>query len=216
MMKGNMKWLLLIPVFALALALGYLVPTQLLNQDSGENQSAGNSQVSQAAQVEIEDIQSRIADYQTVLSRTPGDIDVVRVLADAYYELGTMQGQNGDINESYRSYKNAVDQYLKYLAVKPDNVEVMTDLGLSYGDLQMTEIAIRELKAAIALAPDNQRAWHSLGWVQYNGASNLSEAKIAWQKSYDLDPNTPIGKESKSFLDEFSGQQSLASPSVSP
>ena len=215
-MKGNMKWLLLVPVFALALALGYLIPTQLLSGGGGDEQSADNSQKSQAARIEIEDIQSRLNDYQTVLSRNPGDIDVVRVLADTYYEMGTIQGENGDINDSYRSFKNAVDQYLKYLSVKPDNVEVMTDLGLAYGDLQMPEIALRELKAAVALAPGNQRAWHSLGWVQYTGASNLPEAKIAWQKSYDLDPNSPTGKESKSFLDNFSAQQSLASPSIAP
>jgi len=215
-MKGNMKWLLLVPVFALALALGYLIPTQLLSGDGGNEQSADNSQKSQAAQIGIEDIQSRLDDYQTVLSRNPGDIDIVRVLADTYYEMGTIQGENGDINESYRSHKNAVDQYLKYLSVKPDNVEVMTDLGLTYAELQMTDIAVRELKAAVAVAPGNQRAWHSLGWIQYKWASNLPDAKIAWQKSYDLDPNTPIGKESKSFLDDFSGQQSLASPSVAP
>lgn len=215
-MKGNMKWLLLVPVFALALALGYLVPTQLLSGDGGDEQSAGNSQESQAAQIEIENMQSKLDDYQTVLSRNPGDIDVVRALADAYYEMGALQNKNGDINDSYRSYKNAVDQYRKYLSVKPDNVEVMTDLGLAYAEFQMTDIAVRELKAAVASAPGNQRAWHSLGWIQYRWASNLPDAKIAWQKSYDIDPNTPIGKESKSFLDDFAGQQSLASPSTAP
>ena len=129
--------------------------------------------------------------------------------------MGTIQGENGDVNDSYRSYKNAVDQYQKYLAMKPDDVEVMTDLGLAYADLQMTDIALRELKAATVAAPDNQRAWHSLGWVQYNWASNLPDAKIAWQKSYDLNPNSAIGEESKSFLDDFSGQ-SLALPGAAP
>ncbi len=210
-MKGNMKWLLLIPVLAVALALGYLIPTKLLSSDSGSADASADQQQNPALQVQLTDIRDRITAYQALLQRNPGDLDALRGLGDSYLEEGQAQGENNQTNDSYRSYKNAVDQYRKYLAIKPDFVEVRIDMGLSYSYLQMIDISLRELNACVTAAPDNQRAWHSLGWVEYNGAGNLAAAKDAWQKSYDLNPSTPIGQESKSFLDQFSGQ-SLALP----
>ncbi len=205
-MNSNLKWLLLIPVLAIAIALGYLIPTQLMKgDDNGDD--ASNQQQNQAAQIEIADVQTRIDDYTQVLARQPDDPDVLRVLADTYYQLGTIQSGSGQVNESYRSQKAAVDNYRKYLAVRPNDAEVMIDLGLSYAELQMIDIAIRELNNAVTLAPTNQRAWHSLGWVHYQWGNNLTDAKVAWQKSYDLNPNSPIGQESKQFLDQFAGQQ---------
>ncbi|MCL4472702.1 MAG: hypothetical protein M1539_01580 [Actinobacteria bacterium] len=206
-----MKWLLLIPVLAVALALGYLIPTKLLSGDSGSADASADKQKNPALQVQLADIRDRITAYEALLQRNPGDLDALRGLGDSYLEEGQAQGENNQTNDSYRSYKNAVDQYRKYLAIKPDFVEVRIDMGLSYSYLQMIDISLRELNTCVTAAPDNQRAWHSLGWVQYNGAGNLTAAKDAWQKSYDLNPSTPIGQESKSFLDEFAGQ-SLAVP----
>ncbi|MHB8858935.1 MAG: tetratricopeptide repeat protein [Thermoleophilia bacterium] len=206
-----MKWLLLIPVLAVALALGYLIPTKLLSSDGGSADASADKQQNPALQVQLADVQDRITAYEALLQRNPGDLDALRGLGDSYLEEGQAQGENNQTNDSYRSYKNAVDQYRKYLAIKPDFVEVRIDMGLSYSYLQMIDISLRELNTCVTAAPDNQRAWHSLGWVQYNGAGNLTAAKDAWQKSYDLNPSTPIGQESKSFLDEFAGQ-SLAVP----
>lgn len=206
-MKNNLKWLLLIPVFAIAIALGYLIPTQLLSDDNGGEDTSTNKQQSQALQLQLDDIQQRIEAYQGLLERNPNDIEAMKGMGDSYLEMGAYQGDAGEENDSYRSYKNAVDQYRKYLAINPAGVEARIDLGLAYSYLQMIDIALRELNAATAAEPANQRAWHSLGWVLYNSAGNLTDARVAWEKSYSLNPSTPIGLESKSFLDEFSGSQ---------
>lgn len=209
-MKNNLKWLLLIPVFAIAIALGYLVPTQLLSDDNGAEDSTAKPE-SQAVQLQVDEVQQRISAYQALLQRNPNDIDAMKGIGDSYLEMGAYQGESGQENDSYRSYKNAVDQYRKYLAIKPDGVEVRIDLGLAYSYLQMIDISLRELNAATTADPTNQRGWHSLGWVLYNSAGNLTDARAAWEKSYALNPNSPIGQESKSFLDQFSSTQ-LAVP----
>jgi len=205
-MNSNLKWLLLIPVFAVAISLGYLIPTLMSDDGGGENTSTTKPQ-SQVLQSELDDVQQRIAAYQALLQRNPNDVDAIRGIGDSYLEMGAFQGEAGEVNESYRSYKNAVDQYRKYLLIKSDNVEVRIDLGLAYSYLQMIDISLRELNAATAADPGNQRAWHSLGWVLYNSVGNVSDARVAWQKSYEINPNTPIGVESKSFLDQFTANQ---------
>lgn len=215
-MKSNLKWLLLIPVFAIAISLGYLIPTQLLSDDSGDDNTSTTKQQSQGLQIQLDDSQERINAYQALLQRNPNDIDAMKGMGDSYLEMGAYQGEAGEVNETYRSYKSAVDQYRKYLAIKSDGVEVRIDLGLAYSYLQMIDIALRELRAATAADSNNQRAWHSLGWVLYNSAGNVTEARDAWQKSYNLNPNTPIGAESKSFLDQFSSSQIMAPSGIEP
>lgn len=215
-MKSNLKWLLLIPVFVIAISLGYLIPTKLLSDTSSDDNTSTNKQQNQALQIQVDDIQERISAYQTLLQRNPDDVDAMKGMGDSYLEMGAYQGDSGDVNESYRSYKNAVDQYRKYLSIKPDGNEVRIDLGLAYSYLQMIDIALRELGAATAAEPGNQRAWHSLGWVLYNSAGNITDARVAWQKSYDLNPNTPIGQESRTFLDQFSSSQIVVPPGIEP
>lgn len=213
-MKSNLKWLLLIPVLAVAVGVGFLAMKLMAGDSSADTTT--NSQQSPALQVQLSNIQEKITAYEALLQRNPNDLEALRGLGDSYLDEGRAQQQSKQVNDSYRSYKNAVDQYRKYLAIQPTNVEVRIDLGLSYSYLQMIDIALRELNASVAAAPDNQRAWHSLGWVQYNGAGNLAAAREAWQKSYNLNPSTPIGQESKTFLDEFQGQQSAVPGTGSP
>jgi tetratricopeptide (TPR) repeat protein len=214
--KGNLKWLLLIPVFAVAISLGYLIPTQLLSDDNNDTSTSTTKPQSQALQIQVDDIQQRITAYQALLQRNPNDIDAMKGMGDSYLEMGAYQGEAGEVNESYRSYKNAVDQYRKYLSIKPDGNETRVDLGLAYSYLQMIDISLRELDTATAADPGNQRAWHSLGWVLYNSAGNVNDARTAWQKSYDLNPSSPIGQESKSFLDQFKTNQISVPQGIEP
>ena len=206
MKNSNLKWLLLLPVLVVAVVVGF-VAMKLMTGDSSADTSTTDSQASPALQVQLSDIQDRINAYNTLIERNASDLEAIRGLGDSYLEQGQAQGDNNQVNDSYRSYKNAIDQYRKYLSIEPTNVEVRIDLGLSYSYLQMVDIALRELHACVAAAPDNQRAWHSLGWVEYNGAGDLAAARDAWTKSYNLNPSTSIGQESKSFLDQFQGQQ---------
>src|SRR5665811_1261725 len=188
-MNSNLKWLLLIPVFAVAVAI-YLIPTVLLNEDgSGDNTTTASSQ---AVKIQLDDLQERINAYQALLQRNPDDFEAIKGIGDSYLEMGAYLREDGSTNESYGNYKKAVDQYRKYLAMKPDDVEVRTDLGLAYSYLQMIDIAIRELRTATAADPENQRAWHSLGWVLYNSAGDETGATEAWQKSYDIDPHSTV------------------------
>lgn len=204
-MSDNLKWLLLIPVVIVAIALGYLIP-KLLGGDDDERPSTKQQQ-SQALQLDIDEIQGRIGAYEGILSRNTADVDALRGLADSYRELGALQGENNEFNDSYQSNKLAVDYYRKFLAARPDELEARIDLGLTYFYMQMPEIGERELKAVVQAAPANQRAWHALAWVLENGLGKTDEARQAWQNSYNIDPNSSIGRESKQFLDQLSSSQ---------
>ncbi|MEK7817315.1 MAG: tetratricopeptide repeat protein [Actinomycetota bacterium] len=207
-MSGNRKWLLLIPLFIAVVALAYIIP-KVFGGDSGDKDSTVKQ--SQAIETEVADLQLQIDAYGEMLKRNPNDLMALRGLGDMYLQKGFVESEGGDLSQPARSYKAAVDNYRRYLAIKPDDVELRIDLGLAYSYLEMIDIAVRELGAATAVASANQRAWHSLGWV-LSSAGRTSEARDAWQKSYTIDPNSAIGKESKQFLDETAGMGLATTP----
>jgi tetratricopeptide (TPR) repeat protein len=199
--NDNLKWLLLIPVIIVAIALAYIIP-KLIGSD--EDQTSTNK-TDQALQLDIDDLQQRIDAYQGLVALNPGDIDSLRGLGDTYLEMGDLRSQNNQSNEALRAYKSAVDSYRKYLELNPAGAEVMIDLGLAYSDLYMGDIAVRQLRAATQTDPTNQRAWHVLGYVLENNLGDTDGAVQAWQTSYNLDPNSTIGQESKQFIDQSAG-----------
>lgn len=207
-MSDNLKWFMLVPILLIAVGLGYVIPKLFGGGDANE-MAMTTKQQGQAVQLELSDLQARMDAYQEILKRDPNDLTAIRGLADTYLQMGSTQYDNGDANEAYRSYKASVDQYRRYLALKPDDVEVRIDLGLDYSYLDMFEVAVRELKSVTQAAPTNQRAWHSLGWILASN-NKTAEARDAWQKSYNLNPGNAIGQESKQFLDQ-TGEAGAAS-----
>lgn len=199
-MSDNLKWLLLIPVVIVAISLGYVIP-KLFGSGEGD---VPDKQRNQALELDIADTEQRIASYQDLIASNPADADALRGIGENYRELGTLQSQNDQVNEAFVSYKSAVDYYRKYLAANPAGQETRIDMGLTYFYMQMPDVAERELIVVTQALPLNQRAWHSLGWVQANGLGKEQEALVSWQRSYEIDPASVIGKESKSFMDQLS------------
>lgn len=216
-MKQQLKWLLLIPAFAVVIGLGIFVP-KLVSGDSGGGQPASTSkQVSQVAQQQMDDDQQQIDSYQDMVTKNPRDLLAMKKLGDVYFDLADIQTQNGSVNDSAVNFKKAIDQYRQYLAINPGDVEVRIDLGYSYVQLNMPEVALRELQTVTAAAPSNQRGWLNMGYL-YLQTGKTAECKVTLQKAIDLDPNSEFGKDAKRLLDQASSasQQSLAVPPASP
>lgn len=197
-MNENLKWLLLIPVVAVAIAAGFLIP-QWLSEDGGEETTT--SAANPALEVEISNKQEQIDQYQKLVESEPQNTDAMRGLGNAYLELGTIQNESGDVNGAFRSFKSAVDIYRHYLTITPDDQEVHIDLGFSYYNLIMLDVAEKELRQVTIAAPDNQRAWLVHGVILQDMHRN-EEAQASWQKAYDLGPNTEVGQEAKRFIDQ--------------
>lgn len=207
-MKAYWKWLLLIPVIAGAVIAGYLITGWLSQGDSSSTDDASGQ--NQAIQLEITNKQQVIDQTQALVDSDAGDALALENLGNAYLELGLLQTEDGDVNGSFRSYRAAADVYQRYLQLKPDDADVRIDLGYTYYNLLMFEVAERELKAVTVAAPSNQRGWHVYG-VVLSRLEKTDEAVAAWQHSYDLDPNSTIGQESKQFMEQ-AGSGMLQAP----
>ncbi len=208
-MKDNVKWLLLIPGIIIVIGLAYLVP-KLAGVGGG---STPTQRIDPGIQQQMNDAQNRINTYQAQGKTNPADVDSTKNLGEAYLDLAQNQEQNNQtVNDANRNFKNAIDQFRKYLAANPGNVDVMIDLGFAYSQLGMSEVALRELQQVTALAPKNQRAWLNIGYI-YLQTGRTDQSKAPLQKAVSLDPNSDTGKEAKKFLDQAN---SGATPGLTP
>ena len=176
-MKDYCICLILIPVIAGAIVGGYLITGWLSEGSSSTTDDAGAQD--QAVQLEIAEKQQVIDQAQSLVDNDAGDALALKNLADAYLELGLLQAENGDVNGSFRSYKAAADGYQGYLSLTPEDADARIDLGYTYYNLLMFEVAEGELKAVTVAAPSNQRGWHVYG-VGLNRIEKTDYAVAAW------------------------------------
>jgi serine/threonine protein kinase/cytochrome c-type biogenesis protein CcmH/NrfG len=73
------------------------------------------------------------------------------------------------------------------LRINPRSVEGLIALGTIYGEEGREQEAIRTLKQAVALAPNNGAAWQSLGYSSYYAGLN-ERAEQAYRRLVELNP----------------------------
>ncbi len=95
----------------------------------------------------------QLVDY---VSKNPNDAAAVRQLADANFEI--------------RNWGRAQELYSHYLELKPNDPDVMTDLGITYRETQQPDKALDLFHRSMQVAPDH---WQSL----YNEVVVLMDQK---------------------------------------
>lgn len=79
------------------------------------------------------------------VAKNPNDADAVRKLADANFEI--------------RNWSRAQELYAHYLELKPNDPDVMTDLGITYRETKQPDKALDLFRRSKQMAPDH---WQSL------------------------------------------------------
>lgn len=110
--------------------------------------------------------------------------------ADAFF----MQGR----------YNEAALLYGRILKLNPEDAEAHNDLGLALHYLGDTQGALEILRAGTAKAPELQRQWLTLGFVQLS-AGHSEEARAALERARDLDPQSDVGEEAVRLLSQLGG-----------
>jgi tetratricopeptide (TPR) repeat protein len=101
----------------------------------------------------------------------------------AWVELGNLYF---DSNQP----KEAIEAYSQYLAIKPDNPDVRTDLGIMYRKLGNFDKAIEEFKRAAQSDPKHNNSRYNLGLVLLHDKHDVKEAIKAWEEYLKVDPKS--------------------------
>jgi cytochrome c-type biogenesis protein CcmH/NrfG len=101
----------------------------------------------------------------------------------AWVELGNLYF---DIDQP----KEAIDAYSHYLAVKPDNPDVRTDMGIMYRKLGQFDKALEEFRKAAQSDPKHVNSRYNIGLVLLHDKQDMGGAIKAWEEYLKVDSNS--------------------------
>ena len=101
-----------------------------------------------------------------------------------------------------RQYARAAALYEKLLTYDANNVDTLNNLGLTLHYVGRSEESLRRLNEGVAVDPDYQRIWLTLGFVN-SSVGNTQAAREALSTAAGMDPDSDVGRSASRMLDEL-------------
>jgi cytochrome c-type biogenesis protein CcmH/NrfG len=101
----------------------------------------------------------------------------------AWVELGNLYFESDQPKE-------AIDAYSQYLAIKPDNADVRTDMGIMFRSLGQFDRAIEEFRKAAHSDPKHANSRYNIGIVLLHDKGDMKGAIKAWEEYLKVDPDS--------------------------
>jgi tetratricopeptide (TPR) repeat protein len=122
------------------------------------------------------EVSSKIQSLKDAVKKDPKNLS-------AWVELGNLYFDSGQPKE-------AIDAYRQYLAIKPDNSDVRTDMGIMYRALGEFDRAIEEFKKAAQSDPKHVNSQYNIGIVLLHDKGDIKGAIKAWEDYLRVDPKS--------------------------
>src|SRR6266513_1473967 len=100
-------------------------------------------------------------------------------------------------------FDEAIKWYEAALKLNPNDVDVSTDLGVSYYYTNNPEKALAQLDRSLKIDPKHAKTLLNIGIVKAFAKQDLEGASKAWQQVIQLAPDSPEGQAAKRALDTF-------------
>ena len=122
------------------------------------------------------EVASKIKTLKEIVQKDPSNLP-------AWVELGNLYF-DGD------QPKEAIEAYSKYLAAKPDNPDVRTDMGIMYRRLGEFDRALEEFRKAAQIDPKHINSRYNIGIVLLHDKQDVKGAIKAWEDYLKVDPTS--------------------------
>jgi cytochrome c-type biogenesis protein CcmH/NrfG len=99
--------------------------------------------------------------------------------------------QVGNLYYDHKDFTDAITYYKRALEIRPNDVNVRTDLGTAYWYSGSAEKAIAEYEKALTVQPGYAQTLLNLGIVRMEGLKDNRGAIAAWQKLLAANPQFP-------------------------
>jgi tetratricopeptide (TPR) repeat protein len=101
-----------------------------------------------------------------------------------------------------RQYDRAAHLYEQLLPYSPNDAEIYNNLGLTLFYVGRSEEALRRLNEGVAVDPEHQRIWLTLGYVN-SQLGNTEEARAALTKATQVGGNASVRESAEKMLAEL-------------
>jgi cytochrome c-type biogenesis protein CcmH/NrfG len=122
------------------------------------------------------EVTSKIQTLKEIVKKDPKNLP-------AWVELGNLYFDSDQPKES-------IEAYSQYLAVKPDNPDVRTDMGIMYRKLGQFDRAIEEFRKAAQSDLKHINSRYNIGLVLLHDKQDIKGAIKAWEEYLKVDPKS--------------------------
>lgn len=129
----------------------------------------------------------RVRTLETAASSAPNDAAPRVELGNLYFDA--------------EHYGEAIQWYEQALQVDPKNVNVSTDLAVSYYYTNQPDRALAQFDASLKIDPTHAKTLLNLGIVRAFGKQDLKGATEAWERVVQLTPDSEEGRAAKQALE---------------
>jgi len=122
------------------------------------------------------EVASQIQTLKEIVKKDPKNLP-------AWVELGNLYFDSDQPKE-------AIEAYSHYLAGKPDNPDVRTDMGVMYRKIGQSDKALEEFRKAAQIDPKHVVSRYNIGLVLLHDKHDIKGAIMAWEDYLKVDPNS--------------------------
>jgi tetratricopeptide (TPR) repeat protein len=139
-------------------------------------------------------------------------VNALKAVAEREASNATPRVQLGNLYFDAERYDEAIKWYGDAIRLSPNDVNVSTDLGVSYYYSNQPDKALDQFTHSLKLDPKHGKTLLNVGIVKAFGKQDLDGAAQAWRQVIEDAPASPEGLAAKRALDSLQS----AHPAVTP
>jgi cytochrome c-type biogenesis protein CcmH/NrfG len=166
---------------------GWIIGTQQAKSDVATAAPAQQSSAAADAPPPLDE--NQVSAFKTMAEREASN-PVPRV------QLGNLYMDAERFDEAGKWYSDA-------LKLSPKDVNISTDLGVSFYYANQPDKALEQFERSLDLDSKHVKTLLYVGIVKAWGKQDLQGAQVAWQQVLQLAPESPEGRQAKEFLERL-------------
>jgi cytochrome c-type biogenesis protein CcmH/NrfG len=135
------------------------------------------------------EVASKIQTLKDIVQKDPKNLP-------AWVELGNVYFDS-------KQPKEAIEAYSRYLAIKPENADVRTDMAIMYRSLGDFDRAIEEFKKAAQSDPKHVNSRYNIGLVLLHDKQDIKGAIKAWEEYLKVDTKSERATRIKNQIEKM-------------
>jgi tetratricopeptide (TPR) repeat protein len=138
---------------------------------------------------DLAEMNLNIKTLKEIVEKDPKNLPALVELGNLYFDSGQP--------------KEAIEAYSRYLAIKPDNPDLRTDMGIMYRALGDFDRAIEEFKKAAQSDPKHINSRYNIGIVLLHDKNDIQGAIKAWEEYLKVDSKSEKAQRVKAQIERM-------------
>jgi tetratricopeptide (TPR) repeat protein len=131
-------------------------------------------------------------------------VNALKSVADREPSNAKPRVELGNLYFDAERYSDAIKWYSDAIKLQPNDVNISTDLGVSYYYTNQPDKALAQFDQSLKIDPKHAKTLLNVGIVKAFGKQDLDGASKAWQEVIKLAPDSPEGQAAKRAMDSLS------------